>query len=275
MNDFFNVGGPQTPLAFPRQTPQPSKGPQDRPPVNPYTHHEPSINTSSVLSFGPKISAFPFKTGDLSFPISEPQPPMRMSASVQDLYTAITSFPDNKATDAEAQEIAQNVFDASQAFQVDPKVMLAIFAHESGGFNTDARSRTGAGGLGQLTDSAINETRRLSYDPSYKGGGRQHYPDPEIRAQLENPEMQATFQRIDQSSANRNNIHDNIWTATAYARIMMDRASDDGQAPITGTWGMLGRYNGAGGSQQENYDDKVSDAYTKLFNSDIPRSVPN
>ncbi|PIQ28683.1 hypothetical protein COW36_12070 [bacterium (Candidatus Blackallbacteria) CG17_big_fil_post_rev_8_21_14_2_50_48_46] len=207
--------------------------------------------------------------GDVNFPAPA------MSPQVKVLYDAIRAYPDNQATEAQAREIATHVDAACRTFQVDPKMLLAILAHESGGFDVDARSHTGAGGLGQLTDSAINETRRLSYDPTYRGPGeRQHYPDPDIRAQFERPEIQAIFRRIDQSRANRNNIHDNIWTSTAYARIVMDRADGGRQNAATmGMWGVLGRYNAAGGSEQRAYDDRVAEAYQRMFHQPIPVRV--
>lgn len=219
-----------------------------------------------------RLSTASLARGDVSFPQTR-----GMSAPVRALYDAIRAYPDSKATEAQAREIAQNVYDASRTFGVDSRVMLAIIAHESGGFDPNAESHSGAKGLGQLTGVAIDEVRRLSYDPTFpetRRVQREHYPVESVRNQLERPAMQAIFQRIDRSEANRFDISDNIWTSTAYARIVMDRAAQWGaSAPVMGMNGMLGRYNSAGGTEQREYDDKVAAAYRTMFNTSIPANL--
>ena len=218
-------------------------------------------------AFSPTSQAFCAPKGEIPG-----QPPLAPGAKV--LFNAILAYPDSKATRAEAYAIAKHTYDASRDFKVDPKLLLAIFAHESNGFDTDAKSHSGAGGIGQLTGSAINETRRLSNDPTYDGPGeRQHYPRHDVRALLERPDIRATFQRIDQRMENRNNVHDNVWTSTAYARIMLDRSTDThDKADINE---MLSRYNAAGGAEQAAYPGKVKEAYSTLWHSKMPTTLMN
>lgn len=260
VTDFFTPGPPpvrRRPPAAP-QAPRP----QNQCPAPPRDQNQTRTRPQATQS-----------RGDVCFPGMTPQ--------VRDLYNAIRAYPNEKPetrpTDAQAREIAIEVDAASRTFKVDPKVMLAIFAHESQGFDVRAQSPTGAKGLGQLTGIAIDEVRRLSYDETFPETRRvqiEHYPVEAIRAQLERPDIQAIFRRVDQREENRFHIRDNIWTSTAYARIAMDRAAQWGAtSPVMGFTGMLGRYNAAGGAQQREYDDKVAAAYQTLFHRTIPQNL--
>jgi hypothetical protein len=156
--------------------------------------------------------------------------------------------------------------------------MLSIFAHESGGFDVQAESHSGAKGLGQLTGVAIQEMRRLSddptYDNSYKNGEPQSYSDPEIRSLVERPAMQATFQRLGRSEENRYNVRDNVWGSAFYARIAMDRADKQGGASVVlGEDGMMGRYNGASMSERRAHSAGIADAYQHMFGQRIPGTL--
>lgn len=170
--------------------------------------------------------------------------PDKMSNPEQEVYQAIKAYPGSGASDAEAREIAREVVAAAQEFGVDYKIMTAILAQESK-FNPDARSSTGAGGLGQLTNVAIDETRRVARE------GRSPFKA-----------HQSTFDRIDRSSANRNNIKDNIWTSVAYTRLMQDRGRGN-------TKTMLQRYNGEA-RRRESYPRGVGQNYRTLWGTTMP-----
>lgn len=205
----------------------------------------------------------------------------RMNPVAQGLYNEIRAYPNTKASETQAREIAIEVEAASRAFGIDPKVMLSIIAHESGGFDPRAESHSGAKGLGQLTGVAIQEMRRLSYDPTYassyprSNSERQHYSDPEIRALVERPNVQAIFQRLGASEANRYDISDNIWGSAFYARISMDRAQENrsGEAIVLGANGMMGRYNGADPAERRAHSAGVANAYENMFAQDIPDTL--
>ncbi len=203
-----------------------------------------------------------------------------LNAQATQLYNAILAYPDTKANPAQARQIAREVDSASRAFGVDAKVMLSILAHESGGFDVNAESHTGAKGLGQLTGTAIQEMRRLSYDPTYDASYRgnseiQHYPDAEVQALVERPNTQAIFQRLGAREENRYNVRDNIWGSTFYARIAMDRANENrsGAAIVLGADGMMGRYNGASSSERAAHSAGIADAYRRMFNQPIPSTL--
>lgn len=209
------------------------------------------------------------------------QTPRALSPQVQQLNNAILAYPDTKATPAQARQIAIEVDAASRAFGVDPKVMLSIIAHESQGFDTRAESHSGAKGLGQLTGVAIQEMRRLSNDPTYEASyprsnsETQSYSDPEIRALVERPSVQAIFQRLGQREENRYNVRDNIWGSAFYARIAMDRASEtrSGAANVLGENAMMGRYNGASNSERRAHSAGIADSYQRMFGQAIPASL--
>lgn len=204
-----------------------------------------------------------------------------MNAQAQELYRSILAYPETKANAAQARQIAVEVESASRAFGVDSKVMLAIIAHESGGFDTRAESHSGAKGLGQLTGVAIQEMRRLSNDPTYDASyprtrsETQSYSDPEISALVERPNVQAIFQRLGAREENRYNVRDNIWGSAFYARISLDRAQEtrSGAAQVLGENGMTGRYNGASSSERRAHSAGVADAYQRMFGRAIPATL--
>lgn len=170
--------------------------------------------------------------------------PDGMSPEATEVYNAIKAYPASLATDAQAKEMATEIVAAAKEFGVDYKTMTAIIAQESQ-FKPDARSSTGAGGLGQLTNVAIDETRRIARE------GRSPFK-----------QHQATFDRIDQRASNRNNIKDNVWTTAAYTRLMQDRGRGS-------TKTMLQRYNGEPG-RRESYPRGVGQKYNALWGSAMP-----
>lgn len=170
--------------------------------------------------------------------------PDRMSPEATEVYRAIKAYPGSGATDAQAREMAQEIVAASKTFGVNHKIMTAIIAQESK-FDPDARSSTGAGGLGQLTNVAIDETRRVARE------GRSPFK-----------QYKSTFDRIDQNRANRNNIKDNVWTSVAYTRLMQDRGRGN-------TKTMLQRYNGEPG-RRESYPRGVGSNYQTLWGTAMP-----
>ncbi|PIW16948.1 hypothetical protein COW36_10760 [bacterium (Candidatus Blackallbacteria) CG17_big_fil_post_rev_8_21_14_2_50_48_46] len=151
-----------------------------------------------------------------------------------------------RTTDAEMREIAVELDKAGEAFGVDPKVMLAVYAHESGGFNPRARSSTGAGGLGQLTGVAI---RQVHYMAGMAKGQQGREPYTQYR-----DNFIASETNINQ----RFNIKQNIWTSTAYmAYEIQDRNNGNVQRA-------LARY---GDPNVATYGNKVNAEYATLFGS--------
>lgn len=171
--------------------------------------------------------------------------PEGMSKEAKEVYNAIKAYPKNLATDAQAKEMAVEIVAAAKAFGVDHKIMTAIIAQESQ-FKPNARSSTGAGGLGQLTNTAIDETRRIA-------GERKNSPFREHKA---------IFDRIDKSKSNRNNIKDNVWTTAAYTALMQERGKGS-------TKTMLQRYNGEPG-RKESYPRGVGSNYNALWGTAMP-----
>lgn len=120
-----------------------------------------------------------------------------------ELFQAIMKYPGNKASEAEAREIARTLNEAAKAMGFsaeNTRKMLAVFAHESGGFDPKAKSHTGAGGLGQLTGVAIEDMQRLS-------GANGPY------AQYSNNFVKPGGDRTD--------IRSNVWTSVAYMHHLM------------------------------------------------------
>lgn len=131
-------------------------------------------------------------------------PALPQSELESKLYNAVKAYPNNKASDAEARQIAATLVEAGRAMNMSDRnieKMLSVFAHESGGFDSDARSHTGAGGLGQLTRPAIEEIDNLS-----KPGGK--------FAQFRN--------NFVSPGGDRDNLQKNIWTSVAYMSHLMD-----------------------------------------------------
>lgn len=252
----FELGKAIARRVVPQNEPQ---NPQQKAPATPKTpaRHPASANTASFQNVPP------------------------LNPQAQQLYNAILAYPDTQATQPQARQIAIEVEAASRSFGVDPKVMLAIIAHESAGFDVKAESCSGAKGLGQLTGVAIQEIRRLSDDPTYDASyprtksDTQHYADPTIQALVEQPHMQALFQRLGKSEDNRYNVHDNIWGSAFYARISMDRAHENrnGAAQVLGENGMMGRYNGADPAERRAHSAGIAVAYKNMFGQAIPATL--
>lgn len=156
-----------------------------------------------------------------------------MSSGAQELYAAMKRV-DADANEGERRQIAVELDAAATAFGMDPKLMLAVYKHESGGIDPDASSHTGAKGLGQLTGVAIDETIR------YADLGRKPFST-----------HKATFKA---AKKDRSDIKNNIWTSVAYMKIMDQRTKT--------TSGMLKLYGDPG---VKTYDRKVLAEYQQLF----------
>ncbi|MFN8578149.1 MAG: transglycosylase SLT domain-containing protein, partial [Candidatus Sericytochromatia bacterium] len=79
-----------------------------------------------------------------------------LNSGAQALFNAMKKYG-SVAKGEDRITIAKELDAACKFFKVDPKLMLAVFAHESAGINPKAKSHTGAKGLGQLTGVAIKE----------------------------------------------------------------------------------------------------------------------
>lgn len=126
-----------------------------------------------------------------------------LTPGAKSLLDTMNKYKGIKASPSERITIARELDAACKTFKVDPKLMLAVFAHESGGINPRAKSHTGAKGLGQLTGVAIDECIRLARlgKPGYK-------------------EKLALFQA---TKADRYPIKNNIWTSVAYMKVELGR----------------------------------------------------
>lgn len=177
-----------------------------------------------------------------------------MTEGAKKLYDSMNKYQgyhknlghDNRAltTDAQKKEIAIELDKASKAFGVDPKVMLSVYAHESGGFNPKAKSHTGAGGLGQLTGIAIRQVQYMA--GTAKGQkGQEPYTN-----------YKDNFITSSSSINQRFNIKKNIWTSTAY---MAYEIKDRNNGNIKRS---LERY---GDPNVSTYENKVNKEYKILF----------
>ncbi len=156
-----------------------------------------------------------------------------MTSGAQELYAAMKRV-DADANDGERREIAVELDAAAKTFGMDAKLMLAVYKHESGGIDPDARSHTGAKGLGQLTGIAIDETIR------YADLGRKPF--------------KAHKDTFKATKRDRSDIKNNVWTSVAYMKIMDQRTNTTG--------GMLKLY---GDPNVKTYDRKVLAEYQNLF----------
>lgn len=172
--------------------------------------------------------------------------PDGMGKEATEVYNAIKAYPNSGATDAQAKEMATEIVAAAKEFGVDYKIMTAIIAQESK-FDPNARSGSGAGGLGQLTNSAIDEAKRIAGESKASSPFKKH---------------KDIFDRIDKRESNRKNIKDNVWTTAAYTRIVQDRGKG-----VTKT--MLQRYNGEP-HRKESYPRGVGSNYRTLWNATMP-----
>ena len=155
-----------------------------------------------------------------------------------------------KTTPAQMREIAIELDQAGRTFDVDPKMMLALFAHESGGINPRARSHTGAGGLGQLTGIAIRQVHHMS--GIAKG----------FRGQDPFNDHKSKFVQSTRSIEQRYDIKANVWTSTAYMSYELEGRAHMGR----GVENALKRY---GDPNVRTYANKVNDEYRTLFGQDL------
>jgi LysM repeat protein len=151
-----------------------------------------------------------------------------------------------KTTPAQMREIAKELDAASKAFGVDPKMMLALYAHESGGINPSARSHTGAGGLGQMTSIAI---RQVHFMAGIGKGNRGTAPYTEHKDNF----IQST-----RSINQRYNIKANVWSSVAYMSYELNDRARLGR----GVEKALKRY---GDPHVPTYANKVNAEYRTLF----------
>jgi nucleoid-associated protein YgaU len=181
-----------------------------------------------------------------------------MTPRAAELYEALKKYQTHHAelgnanrtqtTDAEMREIAIELDKAGEAFGVDPKIMMAVYAHESGGFNPRARSNTGAGGLGQLTGIAI---RQVHYMAGMAKGQRGREPFTQFRD---------NFVQSETKISQRYDIKQNIWTSTAYmAYEIKDRNNGNVERALE-------RY---GDPNVSTYENKVNSEYRTLFGTDL------
>lgn len=181
-----------------------------------------------------------------------------MTPRARELYDAMRNYQQHhiaagnphraETTDAQLREIAVETDRAGEAFGVDPKIMLAVFAHESGGFDPNARSSTGAGGLGQLTGIAIRQVHFMA-GMARGQAGREPYT-----------QYQDNFIRSDRDINQRFDIKQNIWTSTAYmAYEIQDRNGGDVEAALE-------RY---GDPSVATYENLVNEEYATLFGSPL------
>ncbi len=181
-----------------------------------------------------------------------------MTPRAAELYQALKNYQTHhnalgntnrtQTTDAEMREIAIELDKAGEAFGVDPKIMMAVYAHESGGFNPRARSNTGAGGLGQLTGIAI---RQVHYMAGMAKGQRGREPFTQFRD---------NFVQSETKISQRYDIKQNIWTSTAYmAYEIKDRNNGNVERALE-------RY---GDPNVSTYENKVNSEYRTLFGTDL------
>jgi nucleoid-associated protein YgaU len=183
-----------------------------------------------------------------------------LTPGAQELYAAMQRYQQHhaqlgnrgrtKTTPAQMREIAKELDSASKAFGVDPKMMLALYAHESGGINPGARSHTGAGGLGQLTSIAI---RQVHFMAGIGKGNRGTAPYTQYKG---------NFIQSSRSINQRYNIKSNIWTSVAYMSYELNDRARLGR----GVEKALKRY---GDPHVPTYANKVNSEYKTLFGGKI------
>ncbi len=179
-----------------------------------------------------------------------------LTPGAQELFAAMQRYQQHHAqlgntnrtqtSQAELKEIATELDAASKAFNVDPKMMLALFAHESGGINPGARSHTGAGGLGQLTSIAIRQVHFMA------GIGKGN------RGEAPYTEHKGNFVQSSRTISQRYDIKANVWTATAYMSYELTDRARLGR----GVENALKRY---GDPNVPTYANKVNAEYKTLF----------
>jgi nucleoid-associated protein YgaU len=168
----------------------------------------------------------------------------------QQYHAALGNTQRARTTPAQMREIAVELDKSAQAFGVDPKMMLALFAHESGGINPRARSHTGAGGLGQLTGIAIRQVHHMS--GIAKG----------FRGESPYNQYKGNFVQSTRSINPRYDIKANVWTSVAYMSYELNDRSHLGG----GIKNALKRY---GDPNVPTYANKVNAEYKTLFGGSL------
>ena len=168
----------------------------------------------------------------------------------QQYHAARGNTQRTRTTPAQMREIAVELDKSAQAFGVDPKMMLALFAHESGGINPRARSHTGAGGLGQLTGIAIRQVHHMS------GIARG------FRGEAPYSQHKGSFVQSTRSINQRYDIKANIWTSVAYMSYELNDRAHLGR----GVKNALKRY---GDPNVATYANKVNAEYKTLFGGSL------
>lgn len=179
-----------------------------------------------------------------------------LNAGAQELFGAMQRYQQYHAargntnrtqtTTAQMHQIARELDSAATAFGVDPKMMLALYAHESGGINPGARSHTGAGGLGQLTSIAI---RQVHFMAGMGKGARGSEPYNDYKS---------NFIQNSRAIRERYDIKANIWTSVAYMNYELTDRARLGR----GVENALKRY---GDPNVPTYANKVNAEYRTLF----------
>ncbi|MGV3524877.1 MAG: LysM peptidoglycan-binding domain-containing protein [Candidatus Sericytochromatia bacterium] len=180
-----------------------------------------------------------------------------LNARAQELFGAMQRYQQHhaalgntnrtKTTTAQMHQIARELDSAATAFGVDPKMMLALYAHESGGINPGARSHTGAGGLGQLTSIAIRQVHFMAGMGKGAGRGSEPYND-----------YKSNFIQNSRAIRERYDIKANVWTSVAYMSYELNDRARLGR----GVENALKRY---GDPNVSTYANKVNAEYRTLF----------
>ncbi len=168
----------------------------------------------------------------------------------QQHHAALGNTQRTRTTPEQMREIAVELDAAGREFGVDPKMMLALFAHESGGINPRAKSHTGAGGLGQLTGIAIRQVHHMS--GIAKG----------FRGEAPYNAHKGNFVQSTRAIEQRFNIKANVWTSTAYMSYELNDRAHLGR----GVEKALKRY---GDPNVSTYANKVNDEYKTLFGGSL------
>lgn len=187
---------------------------------------------------------------DMSGLTPEAQELAKAMQNYQQYHAKLGNTDRTKTTPAQILEIAKELDSAAKAFNVDPKMMLAVYAHESGGINPGARSGTGAGGLGQLTSVAIRQVHFMA------GIGKGH-PGVEPYNQYKGNYVQNT-----RTIRDRYDIKANVWTSVAYMSYELNERAGLGK----GIAKALKRY---GDPNVSTYANKVNAEYQTLFGSKL------
>lgn len=168
----------------------------------------------------------------------------------QQHHAALGNTQRTRTTPDQMREIAVELDAAGREFGVDPKMMLALFAHESGGINPRAKSHTGAGGLGQLTGIAIRQVHHMSgIAKGFKGEAPYNG-------------NKSNFVQSTRSIEQRFDIKANVWTSTAYMSYELNDRAHLGR----GVEKALKRY---GDPNVSTYANKVNDEYKTLFGGSL------